>query len=242
MNCLVCSGEVSRRGGKKYCSFRCYWSRPTTKKSVNCSCVVCGKVVTVTGYGKKTSLRKLCSLSCIGEFNRKRISGTKDASLYHEVTCKICKKQFEALKSRKKREFCSRNCRSKYAWKHLNLSKKMVSKRYEVQTKLGIIIVRSRWEAIFIKNFLEKKNLRWEYEMRTISLPDGHTYTPDFYLEDDDVFIEIKGYERGPSLENVNIARNMGYKILYLNGKTLEKVYGLDLSLKGEISSFKEVV
>ncbi len=60
----------------------------------------------------------------------------------------------------------------------------------------------------------------------------GITYVPDFYLEDDDLFIEIKGYEYGRCLEKVKEARSLGNTVLYLNGDTLKKIYGLDLSQK----------
>ena len=51
---------------------------------------------------------------------------------------------------------------------------------------------RSNWEVNTAKYF-ESKGINFEYEAKIFEL-DGCTYTPDFYLINDDKFIEIKGY------------------------------------------------
>ena len=51
---------------------------------------------------------------------------------------------------------------------------------------------RSSWEASFAQ-FLDNINETWVYESKTFEL-DNETYTPDFYLPNRNLWIEIKGY------------------------------------------------
>ncbi len=58
---------------------------------------------------------------------------------------------------------------------------------------------RSSWEANFAK-WCDLSNVKWDYESRTFHLGDC-TYTPDFYLPEFDLWIEIKGYWRKDAKE-----------------------------------------
>lgn len=63
---------------------------------------------------------------------------------------------------------------------------------------LGGQFFRSAWEANYAR-FLNFLGLEWEYEPSTFQFPVKRgvlTYTPDFYLPNDDVWIEIKGWLR----------------------------------------------
>lgn len=51
---------------------------------------------------------------------------------------------------------------------------------------------RSTWEANFAR-ILNFQNRKWEYECKTFQLEDSLSYTPDFYIEDENVFYELKG-------------------------------------------------
>ncbi len=51
--------------------------------------------------------------------------------------------------------------------------------------------MRSGWEVTFAEK-CDEKNIRWEYEPETFTLSTGKRYTPDFYLPDFDLFIEVK--------------------------------------------------
>lgn len=57
---------------------------------------------------------------------------------------------------------------------------------------------RSTWEANFAR-ILKFENEYYEYEKYSFFLEKGSRYIPDFYLPQEDVFVEIKGYwnERG---------------------------------------------
>ncbi len=51
-------------------------------------------------------------------------------------------------------------------------------------------------------------------------------YTPDFYLEDDDVFVEIKGFRRSNAWK-APAARKLGFNVILANKQILQNVYGL---------------
>lgn len=50
---------------------------------------------------------------------------------------------------------------------------------------------RSNWEANYAR-ILNLENKVWKYEVKTFQLSEG-SYTPDFWIEDDNTFVEIKG-------------------------------------------------
>jgi len=192
------------------------------------SCGICENIF----VKMKVEKRKFCSMKCVGENNRRLISGKRDESKHENFNCKTCGKECDRLKGGQGgsiKQFCSRACRSKFVWTEKKLSDKMRSKTYLVTLKNGNDLkVRSRWEAAFIKDYLEKENINFDYEP-TIRLLDGSSYTPDFYLNEKDTFVEIKGFERGPSLKKVNSLRNMGRTVVYATGEVLERDFGLNL-------------
>ena len=56
------------------------------------------------------------------------------------------------------------------------------------------IWMRSSYEIAFVK-WLDRKGIRWQYEPKTFDLGEM-TYTPDFYLPEFNLYIEVKGYWR----------------------------------------------
>lgn len=57
---------------------------------------------------------------------------------------------------------------------------------------LGLFF-RSSWEANYAR-YLNYKGVGWKYETSRFELSDGTTYIPDFYLTEEDRYVEIKGY------------------------------------------------
>jgi len=56
------------------------------------------------------------------------------------------------------------------------------------------IWMRSTWE-IAIAKWYDKNSIEWQYEPKAFDL--GHTtYTPDFYLPEFNLYVEVKGYWR----------------------------------------------
>jgi DNA-directed RNA polymerase subunit RPC12/RpoP len=78
------------------------------------------------------------------------------------------------------------------------------------------IWMRSSWEVAYAK-YLDKQGIKWFYESKTFDLGDT-TYTPDFYLPEIDMYIEIKGWMRNKSKDKINIFLK-GHKNFILLGK-----------------------
>lgn len=70
------------------------------------------------------------------------------------------------------------------------------------------ISMRSSWEIKYAE-YLDKNNIKWEYESKTFDLGNT-TYTPDFYLSEQNLYIEIKGYS-----SNVFVNKFKLFKKLY---------------------------
>ena len=75
--------------------------------------------------------------------------------------------------------------------------------------------VRSSWEANFAR-ILKYLKEPYEYEKYTFKVGEASEYTPDFYLKNQNIFIEIKGYlnEKG----RIKIEK---FKEIYLNKKLI---------------------
>jgi len=188
-------------------------------------CEICGKAFLAAKFVRrgKPNPAKLCSMGCVGENNRRLKLATRITK-----TCENagCGKEFVCQRSSDQR-FCSKRCA--FVEKRAKCLHAPRAHLFIVETQGKTIRVRSRWEAAFIKNFLEVKNLRFQYETKTIVLDDGKThYTPDFYLEDDDVFVEIKGFHRS-NVWKASAARKMGFRVILADKNTLRNVYGLDM-------------
>jgi hypothetical protein len=59
------------------------------------------------------------------------------------------------------------------------------------------------WETLVVEYF-NKNCIDYNWQVQTFMLPDGRTYTPDCYLPEQDIWIEIKGWHRGDSEEKWN--------------------------------------
>ena len=103
------------------------------------------------------------------------------------------------------------SCQEKYGVSHhthrleyLKIISKFSYAKHGFRNDIGIN-VRSSWEANFARylTFIGKK---WEYEPRRLKLNSGKTYLPDFYLPDEDVYYEIKGFWNDRSREKVSDA------------------------------------
>ena len=64
-----------------------------------------------------------------------------------------------------------------------------------IQTEYNGYLFRSRLEARWAV-FFDTLNIKYEYEPEGYELPDGTKYLPDFYLPDNDCYVEVKGKNR----------------------------------------------
>ena len=86
------------------------------------------------------------------------------------------------------------------------------------------ITLRSSWEVL-LAIWLDFSNIKWEYESKTFDLGET-TYTPDFYLPEFDVWIEVKGYWRDGNKEKVKLFQEQ-YNLMVFEEKDLIKYLGV---------------
>lgn len=65
----------------------------------------------------------------------------------------------------------------------------------------GKICLRSSYEFAYAK-YLDSKNIKWYYEFQTFDVG-STTYTPDFFIPEKNLWIEIKGWMRPNHLEKI---------------------------------------
>lgn len=104
-----------------------------------------------------------------------------------------CQKKFEVLPYKAKiRKYCSNDC-------VMQIVGKMTTSPKAAKSKPGIrgdispnICFYSTWEANIARVF-NLLGIKWEYAPKIFNLG-AHTYRPDFYLSDDNKFIEVKNF------------------------------------------------
>jgi hypothetical protein len=79
------------------------------------------------------------------------------------------------------------------------------------------IIFRSTWEAAFAV-YLEAKKINYNFEPCTFLYLDGSRYTPDFYLPDLNIWVEVKGFMKKSHIEKM--ARFASHYALLVVDKT----------------------
>lgn len=230
--CKICSNEFRRYGKRipKFCSFEC--RNKSYEKIKFMKCKQCKKNFSGTTremQGKK----KFCSQNCVNAWKKNAYIGrkyVKDAT----VGCNYCGEKITRIPGKiNKKNYCDKRCRGKAVWKEKSLSDLMMFKSCFTMTSKGLMKFKSKWEAAFAVDFLDKKGLKWEYEKTKFQLSNHlHLqYTPDFFIKDNESFVEIKGYDKSNSIEKFKNFRkeNPEIPIIFANKKVLEKVYKLNL-------------
>jgi hypothetical protein len=173
----------------KSCSAEC------RKRRVEFKCKTCGVVKILTqGRFKKNKygycndcFRKSPEIKILRKKmakDRRSYNGKNNPNFRGKVTKKCkCGTKFEVTKSRENTaKYCSYGCASVYrphGVKHC---------------KYKDINFRSSWEMKFAQ-FLDNKNIAWEYEHKVFETCFGK-YVPDFWVPEWNSFVEIKGYFR----------------------------------------------
>ena len=74
------------------------------------------------------------------------------------------------------------------------------------------IRMRSGYEVMY-SLVLEKENVNWVYEPKRFKLANGLRYTPDFYLPDKDLWIDVKGQITDKHKSKHKLFTQLGYKL-----------------------------
>jgi len=205
----------------------------------NFICKECGKEFESANWN-----RKFCSSSCSSIFNNKARKGFKDVIL----VCDNCGEEFNRMKCEVKKmikrnmkhSFCSMKCTQNFMKGQIRLNtSKAVLKAYKegrlkpnkfknggIRKDIGIY-VRSGWEANYARvlNYTGKK---WKYEPEVFSViieDKEYTYRPDFYLQDEDLWIEVKGYWANKKAKQKFEEFSKHYKTLLIGEKEYTELY-----------------
>lgn len=103
-------------------------------------------------------------------------------------------------------------------------------KWYRINNNNNIeFIVRGTWE-LKVAEWLNSKNIIWVRKIYLPYIKDGihKTYTPDFYLPDKNLYLEVKGYFSQLDREKINLVKNQ-------NKIELQLIFGKDLNTLEEI-------
>ncbi|MBP9718987.1 MAG: hypothetical protein KBD46_00805 [Candidatus Levybacteria bacterium] len=204
--------EISKNNWKK----GLYASLITPLETRNCKNTRCTKSFLIKPWDPK----KFCSRSCAATFNntnRIHSKETKNKIAFamqkytspfkgvEKVTrvikiCFNCKKEFKVLPYlAKKRKFCSNAC-VMYVVGRLTTSPKASKGKPGIRIDIDpTICFYSTWEANIARVFT-LVGIDWQFGPTIFDL-DGHTYRPDFYLPEDNMYIEVKNFMAPYSLQ-----------------------------------------
>ncbi len=193
LTCIHCATMYhkpkSQSKNSKFCSRKCqntsYAQASSLKEDRQCN--QCGKTYRIAS----TSRRKYCSQQCSAKGRRKNRP---------KLCCVVCKKTIKG----EGKKFCSRSCQ--YEGQSLGIVKSHSSGRSGYRRDLPKVRFRSSLEADYMR-YCQHTGIRVEYAPRAFTIEvDGRTrkYTPDFYLPDEDRYVEVKAL-RKDGLYNSNL-------------------------------------
>lgn len=87
----------------------------------------------------------------------------------------------------------------------------------------GIVTMRSSWE-VRVADYLTENGKEWLYEPYTFKLSDTVSYRPDFYIPEDDLYIEVKGRLLDLDIEKITLFRDLGFTLLLWDRAKLESL------------------
>jgi len=154
-------------------------------------CIYCGK-----------KLSRNAQFSCLKHFRKynkgENASNFKHGENLYQHYCIDCKRKINSEAIR------CRSCATKYQFKTIGLP-------CGKQIKYKNIWMRSGWEVKYAK-WLDKRRIKWQYEPKAFDLGKT-TYTPDFYLPESNIYIEIKGWWRDDAKSKFELFKKLYSKI-----------------------------
>jgi len=176
---------------------------------------------------------KYCSRDC---YYKGRPKGHNEDN----QVCIGCGVSFISYNSNK-RKYCSKKCFYNCTWEErTERALEIRGNGYSHWTWYNGIHFRSTWEARVAKT-LDENNILWEYEQYRVDLNTGvlynkkqqkkilksrkvWTYLPDFYLPEFNIWLEVKGWWRGPDLEKVKRFKELGYHLTTVEEVDMKEV------------------
>lgn len=86
-------------------------------------------------------------------------------------------------------------------------------------------VFKSGYELQFVDNLIER-HILWKYEYKTFLLSNGHRYTPDFYLPEYTLYVEVKSeyFLTDSVFEKLKLLEELGESILLIKEDNWNKV------------------
>lgn len=72
------------------------------------------------------------------------------------------------------------------------------------------------WFEVYVARFFRAENIEAKYEERTLPVPRGRVYTPDFWLPKYDLYVEVKGLWLAAGKKKFKAAMKAGYHMALL--------------------------
>jgi len=127
---------------------------------------------------------------------------------YHCIMCyrRIC---YQAWKNTKKCRSCNKIDKNNPMYGMSGKLSPTFGSIYNPPAKVKYknIWMRSSWEKLYAE-YLDKQKIEWLYESKTFDL-ENSTYTPDFYLIQENKYIEIKGYFTDYAKNKIKVFQNL---------------------------------
>lgn len=160
----------------------------------------------VNNSGRKTSTLTKMRISMALKLLPKSKRGKHFSKPKVKLICVGCKKTFELVPYLSKtQKYCSIHCNIVALGRKTTSPKASKGKngiRMDIDSKINFY---STWEANIARVF-NLVGLKWEFSPRIFDLG-KHTYRPDFYLPDFDMFVEVKNFLSPYSLERDTLFR-----------------------------------
>lgn len=97
---------------------------------------------------------------------------------------------------------------------------------------------RSTWELKFAQ-YLDERELTWDYEPHRLLLSDGRVYIPDFWVHEWNVYCEIKGWRGSPNADKAAVNTADGRRTVMI-GDITQGDAALHVALTQTATTLKE--
>lgn len=189
---------------RAFCSRECTneWQRENATEGRFQRWCPCGKEIEKNPYQNKH-----CSPDCRKKYGKKKQA---DPENYATFNCLNCDTEVTRYKKLGMHKYCSNACAQRHTRK----------KQHIVVD--DAVVLDSSYEALFwsLCAFLKIPVERFDRE-QCIELPNGHHYGPDFYLPQQELYVETKGFEDEDDRQRY-AAWQIGHPIVVLDRAKLD--------------------
>ena len=250
MNCQQCGKQLHKSAkyhNTKLCR-ECYEGEPKIS-----FCISCKKQLSKAGYYAKSKYCKSCDMIIrntgkklsqeikdkIGTANKNKLSGDKNHKFvdghtlyqhyckcgnpisYDAKRCKLCYFKIHSELMKKLYKEGKVLTDRKYGKNHSRFGKRP---EHGIGSYYKNIYMRSSYEIAFVK-WCDNQNIRWQYEPKVFDLGNS-TYTPDFYLPEFNLYIEVKGWWRDDAKAKFELFKQIycGERIKIVNKLELQQI------------------